>query len=399
MAALLNYYAELGLDRGATTEQLDAELKALRKKWISRQNSASETAKRQKAERMVELIREATEVLLDENKRKKYDKELDKKGSQATATDSEAVYTPASTAGLEGAALLDALEGFYENSQYNQAITAANQLLSSGMVNVDVYRLLILSQLEKGDANGAMRSLSNMTKALPDDPDSLLLAAKVLLRVMVGHEREARPYLDALFEAGYGDNSDVASLDAEYYIDIGDANLAEMKIKNYLANHPNDSSFKSSIADAYIQRASNTCTVEVGGDWYIDSEAQYKEYESLFLKAQAISPNPKVQEHLAAIKKRQLVPNSWISWGMCFLYAIAGFAAESPLAIIVSLLLGVGILYFSLVPEWMVARFEYKGHLCGMYEIVRYIGIVITAWWRIGWKFFRILWDIIFAFM
>lgn len=398
MATFVNYYAELGLDRGASVEQLESELKALRKKWISRQNAA-DTDKRQKAERMVELIREATEILLDADKKKKYDKELDKKGSSAATTAPAETYTPMSTTGLEGAALLDALESYYENSKYNQAIAAANQALSSGMVNDDIYRYLILSYIEKGDANGALKAINSMYAALPNDPDCLLLAAKVLLRVMNGHERDARMYLDKLFEAGYGDNGDVVALDAEYYIDIGDITLAEQKINAYLSTNPNDVSFKSNIANAYVQYADSHYTVEIGGDWYIDSEDNFKHYEGLVSKSQKISPNKKLNELLSALKKRQMVPGSWMSWGSCFLYAFAGFGAEIPALGVVSLLLGVALLYFSLVPAWMVERFQYHGHLCGLYEVVRYIGIALSFIWRVIWAIVKFIWNLIWAFM
>lgn len=398
MATFVNYYAELGLDRGASVGQLESELKALRKKWISRQNAA-DTDKRQKAERMVELIREATEVLLDADKKKKYDKELDKKGTSATTTTPSESYTPMSTAGLEGAALMDALESYYENSKYNQAIAAANQALASGMANDDVYRYLILSYIEKGDDNGALRAINSMYTALPDDPDCLLLAAKVLLRVMNGHERDARMYLDKLFETGYGDNDDVVALDAEYYIDIGNMTLAEQKINAYLSTNPNDADFKSNIANAYVQYADSHYTVEIGGDWYIDSEDNFKHYEELITKAQKVTPNKKLNELLTVLKKRQIVPGSWVSWGSCFLYAFAGFSAEVPAIGVISLLLGAALLYFSLVPAWMIERYQYHNHLCGLYEVVRYIGIAVSFFWRVAWAIFKFIWNLIWAFV
>ena len=79
---MTNYYVELGLDRAASISQLETELKALRKKWTSRASTATSTDKRQKAEKMVDLVREATETLLNEEKKAKYDKQLDKKGGK-----------------------------------------------------------------------------------------------------------------------------------------------------------------------------------------------------------------------------------------------------------------------------------------------------------------------------
>lgn len=393
-SSMINYYAELGLDRSASVSQLEADLKALRKKWISRQNAA-DTDKRQKAERMVELIREATEILLDADKKKKYDRDLDKKGASTTPTTQGSDRVSINPASLEGAALLDALESYYDDSKYNMAIAAANQALAAGMVSADVYRYLILSYVEKGDGNSAIKAINNMYSALPDDPDCHLLAAKILLRVMNGHERDARMFLDRLFEAGYGDNGEVAALDVEYYIDTGDMTLADQKINAYLNNHPSDSSFKNYVANAYTQYAEEHYTVAVGGDWYIDSEDSFKQFETMIGKANKLSPNSKLNELLQTLKKRQIVPGSWLSWASCLLYAYAGYSAGMPGVGILSLALGVALLYFSLVPNWMIERYQYHNHLCGLYEVVRYIGIAVSFMWRLAWWMVKFIFNLV----
>lgn len=397
----VNFYAELGLDRAASISELEAQLKALRKKWISRQNAA-DTSKRQQAERMVELIRKATETLLDADKKKKYDKELDKRGGKkgsAPVPAQSSDYVPMNTGSLEGAALLDALESYYDDSKYNMAIAAANQALASGMVTVDVFRYLILSYVEKGDANNALRAISNMSSALADDPDCHLFAAKILLRVLDGHERDARAHLDILFDAGYGDHGEVAALDVEYYIDTGDTALAEEKIKAYLSNHGQATQFKADVANAYAQYAEAHYTVEVGGDWYIDSEENFKGFESYVSKAIALSPNGKLSELLKTLKKRQMVPGSWISWVSCLAYAWAGFMSGIPVFGLLSLALTVVLFYFSLVPNWMIERYQYHNHLCGLYEVVRYIGIAASFIWRVSWAIFKFIWNMIFFFL
>ena len=46
---MTNYYVELSLDRSASIEQLEQELKALKKKWTSRASSAATPEKRRQA--------------------------------------------------------------------------------------------------------------------------------------------------------------------------------------------------------------------------------------------------------------------------------------------------------------------------------------------------------------
>lgn len=137
---MVNYYAELGLDPGATQEQLEASLKSLRRTWTSRASTAADPDKRQQAEKKVVLIREATETLLNKEKRAKYDKKLDKDGAESASSRTEyAAPSAASTSFMDNAALMDMLERAYDNSQYNQAIAAANKLLENGVTEVEVY--------------------------------------------------------------------------------------------------------------------------------------------------------------------------------------------------------------------------------------------------------------------
>ena len=398
---MTNYYVELGLDRAASISQLETELKALRKKWTSRASTATSTDKRQKAEKMVDLVREATETLLNEEKKAKYDKQLDKKGGKnQPAPAAQNDFTP-STSMMDDAALLDALEEFYENGKYNQAISAANRLISNGNADVDVYRYLTLCHAEKGNDNKAYQTLMDLNAAFPDDPDALVFIASILLRVLAGREKEARQYLDKLIQSGYGDNGEVVALDVEYQIDTGNTTLADQKIKDYLAKNGSDNNFRTRVANAYVQSA-DQYLVEVGGDCYVDSEADFKSFSALIEKAASICPSTDNAEYLKTIKdmkKGKFIPDSWIGLVCCLCYAFVGVSMESPLIGIIAIACGIVLGYFSYVPTWMYGRFYYKKHLCGLYEVFRYINIVISIWWRIGWAIFKFILGIFFAFI
>lgn len=399
---MTNYYVELGLDRAASISELETELKALRKKWTSRASTATSTDKRQKAEKMVDLVREATETLLNEEKKAKYDKQLDKKGGKnQNAPAAQNDYYAPQTNAMDDAALLDALESFYENGKYNQAISAANRLISNGTADVDVYRYLTLCYAEKGNDSKAYQALMDLNAAFPDDPDALVFIASILLRVLAGREKEARPYLDRLIQAGYGDSSEVAALDIEYQIDTGNTTLADQKTNEYLSKNGSDNNFRTRVANAYVQSA-DQYLVEVGGDCYVNSEADFKSFSALIEKAASICPSSDNAEYLKTIKdmkKGKFIPDTWIGLLCCVCYAFAGFATEMPLLGVVAIAFGIVLGYFSYVPTWMYGRFYYKKHLCGMYEVFRYINIIISLWWRIGWAIFKFILGIFFAFI
>lgn len=398
MATMVNYYAELGLDPGASQEQLEASLKALRRTWTTRASTGADPAKRQKAEQMVALIREATEVLLDKSKRAKYDKQLDKKGAKSSGPQPQFEAPSAASASFMGnAELMDMLESCYENSKYNQAIAAANKLIENGAANVDIYRYLILCYVEKGDESKAYQTLKRIENDMPDDPDALLLIATTLLRVLTGREKEAKVYLDKLIDAGHGDNSDVAALDIEYQIDTGNLEVADQKVKAFVAANGKDTNFSMNVANAYVQAANKNAT-EYGGDAYFDTQEDFNKFASLLEKANEVYVIENNAKLLKELKKTTMVEGWWIGV-LCFLlYGFAGFSV-SPVIGILCIAFACVLFYYSRVPNWMAVRFQYKNHLCGVYEVFRIINFIFSLWWRIGWAIAKFIFGMIFAFI
>ena len=70
-----NYYMLLGLEQFASKEEIKAAISAKRKAEAKGTNS-SKLEKRQEAERIMQLLHEAFSILLDPQKRAKYDQEL-----------------------------------------------------------------------------------------------------------------------------------------------------------------------------------------------------------------------------------------------------------------------------------------------------------------------------------
>ena len=395
---MVNYYAELGLDPGASLEELQTKLKSLRRTWTTRASTAADPEKRQQAERKVALIREATEILLDADKRKSYDKKLEKSGSSSAAPQPEfEAPSAASTSFMDNAALMDMLESCYENSRYNQAISAANRLLDNGVVNVDVYRYLVQSYVEKGDESKAYQCLKRIENSMPDDPDALLLISQTLLRLLPGHEAEARVYLDKLIDLGYGEESEVASLDIEYQIDSGNMDVADQKYNAFISGNGKDTNFCMNVANAYVQAANRNAT-EYAGDFYFDKPVDFKNFSTLVEKANSIYPFEGNVELLKELKKTTMIPEWWIGVVCFLLYAFAGFSVN-PLIGILCLAGAVVLFYYSRVPNWMAIRFAYKNHLCGIYEVMRILNFIFSIWWRVAWAIMKVVFGAVLAFM
>lgn len=78
-----NYYEILGISPDASQEEIEKTLHEQLRKW-SRRLNAPTMAKRHEAEKMLAKLEKMKEVLLDEEKRKQYDQELNKEKKKAT---------------------------------------------------------------------------------------------------------------------------------------------------------------------------------------------------------------------------------------------------------------------------------------------------------------------------
>ena len=85
MAEFVNLYEQLELNPSLSCQEMETELKKLRKKWKNRQNAPTLEA-RQEAELKCKLIEDALEKLTDENKRAAYDYEVRQNKSRKTET-------------------------------------------------------------------------------------------------------------------------------------------------------------------------------------------------------------------------------------------------------------------------------------------------------------------------
>lgn len=400
---MVNYYAELGLDRSLSIEDLEKELKALKRKWTTRASSASSTAKRQEAERMVALVKEASATLLNKDSRAKYDKQLDKDPAASAGQNTSAASVPAPVAPdfTAGAALVDLMEQFYDSGNYNQALAVANKAFEIGNAPVDVYRLATLCYVERGDNGSAYRTLCNMRKAYPNDEDALLVFAIFCIRLIPEHAAEGHACVVQLIESGLGDNCSVAALDAEYSLICRDVTLAEQKIQNYLSVHPNDNRYRQELCGAYARYADSFLT-SYGGDMYFDSQEDCNNWFNNTKRALELYNDPDLKKQFESnqsiVGGRQFVTDNWLGVLCTLIYAFAGFSASPFIGLLLTAVAGAEI-YYSIVPKWMIHRYNYTNKLVGIYEVFRIINFVLSLLLRIGWEMTKVLLKIIFSFV
>ncbi|MDN4593516.1 tetratricopeptide repeat protein [Polycladomyces subterraneus] len=162
-----NYYELFGIpreaDKGGIRKRIHQELR----KWSNRTN-APQMERRQEAERMVQLLEEAEEILLDPDKRAAYDRQLTAasrlqtsvRREQAAAFDvtrtGTGTVTPVETIISRGTELL-------EQNRVADTIVLARQ------ANPDAWALLAHAKLEWGEPEQAVEAFRRAIELKPND--------------------------------------------------------------------------------------------------------------------------------------------------------------------------------------------------------------------------------------
>ena len=78
------------------------------------------------------------------------------------------------------------------------------------------------------------------------------------------------------------------------------------------------------------------------------------------------------------------------------------YTSKITLWILLGLLLGaifVAEIYYSIVPKWMLHRYNYTNRLVGIYEVFRIINWILSCLVRLGWEITKFILRLVFAFV
>lgn len=202
---MTDYYAELGLDRSLTLEELNSELSRTESKWKARRTKAPE-----KATRVLGLIYEAREAFATEASRAEYDRKLDTEESrsqgdgQGDSSKSDFAYWRARTAeysdvgktDLALAALARALDApgsqtadasFYtlassvylQARDYDRALSSSNEAILLNPSYSFAYYQKGLVHLERSKDRMAAGELGEALSDIKEGRDLLVEASEV----------------------------------------------------------------------------------------------------------------------------------------------------------------------------------------------------------------------------
>jgi tetratricopeptide (TPR) repeat protein len=144
-----DYYTVVGLDRTASTEEIDKRIREQLRIWQRRTTNA-DLSRRQEAERRVQLLGEARTTLLDAEKRRQYDRQLGEPRPPDPLT------LTGTVAGTGDSDWLDRARRYLEANDYRRAAEAARQARNQPNPPVAVWGLLARASAGLGKLDDAL---------------------------------------------------------------------------------------------------------------------------------------------------------------------------------------------------------------------------------------------------
>lgn len=177
-----DYYDLVGVDRSASRETIDRRIRDQLRLWQRRTTSA-DLDRRQEAERKVQQLSEARSTLLDEEKRRRYDRQLGAYRSSDPPPALPAVTDPGPSGVVEQtgtANWLDQARGYLAKNDHHSAAYAARETLRS-MPNppTEAWTLLARANAGLGRLDDALFEARRATTIEPASAEAHLALARV----------------------------------------------------------------------------------------------------------------------------------------------------------------------------------------------------------------------------
>ncbi len=397
---LVDYYRIFNLNKNASIKELDEalnkELYTLRQK----QQVPLSHEHRIQLEDLEKKLRDARRILLDRNKREKYDEQLEyalQNGMLDTTAQkiAEDVY--------------EEIERMFESNDYSGVIRKCQQLLSDNSSESKLYNYIARSYFLLDRPAEAIKTVDDCLNLHPDDASMLQLAARYynLINEDFG---KAQEFINHMFELNASD-PDAVCEQCYLYLCMKNIEMAFSTIDEYVSANPTDEYFRAKMALDMVSYTYRLYEEDEEGNSVLLSQEAYETCLAVTEKAASIYKDDDIIDLLEYTRHFGVVEFNkdnrehifWL-WLVGAIYAVAGIASgvtlatESVLACIaailfVGLLLGGGLIFcgvrllqVSKRPYWQIYRYEMTGYRDKEEKIYVTIGKVFTGVIRLSIK-------------
>lgn len=373
-----DYYALLGVERTATTQDLEKQIRTQLRTWSKRSNHP-DLSRRQEAERRVQQLSEARKVLLDPGKRAEYDRKL-----AVTPASSEPVTGKSSDISWPDEAKRHMMAGDYFSAAY-----AARQGRDADPGNAEAWSVLAWVNTEMGNLRDALFEAGRAVELDPREASRHLDLGDVRARMQMADDalasyRRAQELDPELEEASVG----IAAV----LQDTGRHADALQMLEDLLPRSRDPEWLGNQLAIALLTAAEAVPRVQWPEGYMVTSPREVTFMRQHLDRARALTQDPDllaaaddIDRNLQWCTERHWRAPAWMGNGCLIAIAVVGFIVAGIVSLgvlasggildIVTLLLfwGVGlgaiitIVYFSgFVPGWkmnQIAHFQQNRYL------------------------------------
>lgn len=297
MAEFVNLYEELELNPSLSCQEMESELKKLRKKWKSRQNAPTLEV-RQEAEIKCKLIEEALEKLTDENKRASYDFEVRQnknrqKGAKPKTESSREQSKPIDYDDVDS--ILTVCRQLVEEENASELYRLTSAAIRNGIQNDEIFFYYGLTCNFQENYSEAEKAYKKALELSPNHPLYTLRYAELLANTK--RFEESKELFFELYNSGSREIDVVVGL-IRVLFELDQEPIASTIIAEFIGSNPRNITFKRIAQKEYlgaILRVKSTYLYQNPTREQIERMLQYAE------KAHSILPNNRTKEALEEI--------------------------------------------------------------------------------------------------
>lgn len=365
-------YKELEIDRAWDEKTIRDYLKKLLKIWTQRQGATNDEQQLLEISNVLDLIESGFRFLTKTAKRKQYDAALEVayKNKKLTDEAEEELYT-----------ILDQARAYYRKGNIKLATKLAEEVVAEKVNDVSAYEFLARCYMDVSAYNKALNVVDQGLAIFSDNLKLHWLGARIET-VGTKNFNNAQNRVNKLIELAPNESIGYSE-QINLHLQQGDENLAFSEIDSYIAEHPDDNSFRQGVAyelDAY----SKTCYYYDASQnaSFIADKQSYNKCLNLCEKAVEVYADEYTQKQLK--RAQSYGKKEWNDWNLPSikslaiygsLFAVLGFASEAFLMLGVIFYTVMGILiYFSFRPYWQIYKTYVTGEMGSTEQAISIIG-------------------------
>ena len=409
---LIDYYVFYSIDRRKNTKEIRKIL--LQKQGEIRSNMANGSLNSEeilkKLQEAYNEIANAVKVFKNDERRKKYDTLLDAAYNEGKI-DVEAQNIAQS--------LYEEIEALFMKGNYNIVIRKCMDALDNNVRDYRIYILLAQSYYALKNPDRSIATVEDGLKANPDNLQLLKAGARFANEGKKDYSK-AQEFVNKIYEVE--PEGPIAASEQSYlYLSMGKEDLAYKLIDDYMERHPGDMDFRRDVAYDIIGYSYTYYTLDPSSEAYvIASEEDYQSCLKSCNKALSIYNDDNVREALDNAEffgtiefnteNKENILWLFICGVIYILGAVFVLLSDSAVAAIFMLLLGVLLIYsgvklkkVSYRPYWQINKFILTGKREKEENKYIIIGKIFSGYMKasikLGWKFIRLVFDMMFMFL